>query len=56
MELNQLRTFQTIVMTGSFSKASTKLGYSQAAVTIQMKKLEEELGCRLFDRLGVRFL
>ena len=52
MELNQLRTFQTIVMTGSFSKASTKLGYSQAAVTIQMKKLEEELGCRLFDRLG----
>lgn len=52
MELNQLRTFQTIVMTGSFSKASTKLGYSQAAVTIQMKKLEEELDCHLFDRLG----
>jgi DNA-binding transcriptional LysR family regulator len=52
MELNQLKTFQTIVMTGSFSKASQRLGYSQAAVTIQIKNLEEELNCRLFDRLG----
>lgn len=36
----------------SFSKAAEMLGYSQSAVTVQMRLLEEELGCRLFDRMG----
>ena len=35
-----------------FSKPPGNLGYSQAAVTIQIKQLEQELGVHLFDRIG----
>lgn len=52
MELQELATFAAVAQHGSFSKASRHLGYSQAAVTVQIKHLEEELGVRLFDRLG----
>ena len=36
----------------SFSKAAESLGYSQSAVTVQVQQLENELGVRLFDRIG----
>ena len=52
MEIQELESFVTIVQQGNFSKAAEKLGYTPAAVTIQIKKLEEELGVCLFDRLG----
>ena len=35
----------------SFSKAAQELGYTQAAITIQIKQLEETLGTKLFDRI-----
>ena len=52
MEIQELITFVTIVKQGSFCKASQKLGYSQAAVTIHIKNLETELNVKLFDRLS----
>lgn len=52
MELRQLKTFVTAARQESFSKAAELLGYSQSAVTVQIRLLEEELGARLFDRLG----
>ncbi len=52
MEFRQLNTFITIAKVESFSKAAEILGYSQSAVTVQIRLLEEELGTRLFDRLG----
>ena len=52
MEFRQLNTFITIAKVESFSKAAELLGYSQSAVTVQIRLLEEELGTRLFDRLG----
>ncbi len=52
MEIRELNTFVTIVKVGNFSKAAEKLGYTQSAVTIQMKNLEKELNTKLFDRLG----
>ena len=52
MEFQELATFVSVADCSSFSKAAKHLGYSQAAVTIQIKHLEEELHVRLFDRLG----
>lgn len=50
MEIKELISFVSIVQHGSFSKAARKLGYSQAAITIQVRNLEKELGVRLLDR------
>ena len=52
MELREIQTFLQVAQRNSFSKAADALGYSQAAVTIQIKNLEQELGIHLFDRLG----
>lgn len=54
MEIRQLQTFVTAARLESFSKAAKLLGYSQSAVTVQIRLLEEELGTRLFNRLGRR--
>lgn len=52
MELRSLNTFIQVAESGSFSRAAEKLGYSQPTVSVQIKGLEEELGIRLFDRIG----
>ena len=52
MEFREINTFLEMARQGSFSKAAASLGYTQAAVTIQIRQLEEELGVRLFDRIG----
>ncbi|MBQ3588203.1 MAG: LysR family transcriptional regulator [Oscillospiraceae bacterium] len=52
MEIRQLITFITAAQMSSFSKAAEALGYTQSAVTIQIKNLEEELDTKLFDRMG----
>ncbi|MEJ8307069.1 LysR family transcriptional regulator [Saccharibacillus sacchari] len=50
MEIRLIKTFHTIVKLGSFQKAAESLQYSQPTVTVQIKKLEDELGFKLFDR------
>jgi len=52
MELKNLATFIQVAELNSFSRAGEKLGYSQPTVSMQIKQLEEELGVRLFDRIG----
>ena len=52
MEFREIVTFLQAAKLQSFSKAARQLGYSQAAVTIQIKQLEQELGVHLFDRIG----
>ena len=52
MNNTQLETFLKIVETGNFTSAANMLGYAQSTVTTQIKQLEEELGCLLFERLG----
>lgn len=54
MELVQLRYFVTIADTLSFTKAAASFPISQPALSYQMKRLEEELGTRLFERQGRR--
>ncbi len=52
MELRILNTFLKVAQLQSFSKAADSLGYSQSAITVQVQQLENELGVRLFDRIG----
>lgn len=56
MELRQLTTFIKVAQFQSFSKAAASLGYSQSAVTVQIRLLEQELGVRLFDRMYKRVI
>lgn len=51
MELRQVEALLAVAELGSFSRAAEKLGYSQSAVTMQIKQLEHEVGTRLLDRL-----
>ena len=52
MELDQLRYFCAIVDAGGFSRAARQIHVSQPSLSQQIRKLEDELGARLFDRLG----
>ncbi len=52
MELRNLITFVRIAEVKNFSKSAQLLGYSQSAVTMQIKQLEQELGRQLFERIG----
>lgn len=52
MEIRNLITFQKICELGSFSKTAEELGYSQSAITMQIKQLESELDVILFDRIN----
>ena len=52
MELKNLITFIHVAELGSFTKAAEQLGYSQSTISFQIKQLEEELGCLLFERIN----
>ena len=50
MELKQLYEFVTVVREGTISGAARKLNLSQPPLSAQMKQLEKEFGCLLFER------
>ncbi len=50
MELNQLETFLAVAEERSFSRAAARLNRTQPAVSQAIRKLEEAVGARLFDR------
>ena len=52
MELRNLVTFTHVAEQGSFTKAAELLGYSQSTVSFQIRQLEEELDCLLFERIN----
>lgn len=52
MELRNLISFIHVAELGSFTKAAELLGYSQSTISFQIKQLEEELGCLLFERIN----
>lgn len=52
MELRNLVTFIHVAELGSFTKAAQQLGYSQSTISFQIKQLEEELDCLLFERIN----
>jgi LysR family transcriptional regulator, transcription activator of glutamate synthase operon len=52
MELLQLKYFQTVARLQHISKAAEELNVSQPSLSIMIARLEEELGAKLFDRVG----
>lgn len=50
MRHNQLKAFDTVALEGSFSQAAIRLGVTQPAVTYQVRALELEYECILFNR------
>ncbi|WP_340679025.1 LysR family transcriptional regulator [Paraglaciecola sp.] len=54
LSLDNLRTFVTVIDLGGYAKAGEKLGRSQPAISLQLKKLEQQLATSLFDKVGQR--
>ena len=52
MELRNLITFIHVAELGSFTRAAEQLGYSQSTISFQIKQLEDELDCLLFERIN----
>jgi DNA-binding transcriptional LysR family regulator len=50
--LRLLRSFLMVADSGSLAAAADRLGLTQAAVSLQMRSLEQEFGAALFDRSG----
>jgi DNA-binding transcriptional LysR family regulator len=48
--IRMLKTFRAVARTGSFAAAADKVALTQAAVSLQMRGLEQALGRQLFDR------
>jgi len=54
MDISNLQAFVAVATTGSFSRAAGQLCLTQPAVSKRITTLEEQLGTRLFDRIGRR--
>ncbi len=52
MEIRQLRTFRVVAEALNFTRAAESLHLAQSSVSAQIKGLEEDLGVKLFDRIG----
>jgi DNA-binding transcriptional LysR family regulator len=52
MDLIKLKTFYTVARLGNFTRAAETLFFTQPAISLQIKELENEYRCRLFERIG----
>lgn len=52
MDISALQAFLAIAETGSFSRAAERIYLTQPAISKRIALLEEELGAKLFDRVG----
>lgn len=52
LDTDQLRSFLAIVDTGSFTRAAARVNKTQSAVSMHIRRLEEQLQRRLFEKRG----
>ena len=50
LDSQQLRAFVSVADHGSVTRAAEAMHLTQSAVSAQIRRLEEQLGCRVFDR------
>jgi DNA-binding transcriptional LysR family regulator len=56
MEIRQLRAFVSIAELGTFTAGAQRVHVTQAAISMQIRQLENELGARLFVRAPRRVM
>ena len=56
MELQQIKQFREIARTENISKAAETLGLTQATLSQNLKRLEDELGVQFFERVGKKLV
>ena len=56
LDINSLRSFILFNKLGSLALTADKVGRTQAAVSLQLKRLEDQLGCPLFTKSGRRMV
>lgn len=56
IDLKRLQTFVTVSEQGTVSKAALLLRITQPALSRQLRDLQDELGIKLFERVGRRLL
>lgn len=54
LNFNHLRYFWAVAHEGSLTRAAKRLNLSQSALSVQIQKLEQQMGHPLFDRVGRR--
>lgn len=52
LDLTLLRSFVAVIDCGSLQLAAEHIGRSQSAISMQIKRLEQDVGCALFQREG----
>jgi LysR family transcriptional activator of nhaA len=56
LNFNHLHYFWAVANEGSLTRAAERLNLSQSAVSVQIQKLERQIGHPLFDRLGKKLI
>jgi LysR family transcriptional activator of nhaA len=56
LNFNHLRYFWAVAHQGSLTRAAEQLNLSQSALSVQIQKLEHQIGHQLFDRVGKRLV
>lgn len=56
LDSRQLQAFVRLANNGSFTQTARELFLTQSAISHSMRALEEDIGCRLFDRMGKKLI
>jgi LysR family transcriptional activator of nhaA len=56
LNFNHLRYFWAVAREGSLTRAAGRLNVSQSALSVQIQKLEHQMGHPLFDRVGKKLV
>ena len=56
LNYNHLRYFWTVAHEGSLTRAAAHMNLSQSALSVQIQKLEHQIGHKLFERVGRRLV